>query len=139
MGNRITSPLFNQSSEIIEHQPVEINIKIDDLLSKTNIRLFKSKSGKITIIKGLEIDKSIYSYKLESSDIYNLLLEQLNMDDSLVIHIINHYNKTLHEHTIIINNIKLFNRLMYIFSKDKQKYTYNFYGMYVGDIPIHDI
>jgi len=138
MGNQITSPLFNQPSEIIKPQ-AEINIKIDNLLSKTNIKLFKSKSGKITIIKGLEIDKSIYSYKLESSDIYNLLLEQLNMDDSLIIHIINHYDKTLNEQTIIINNIGLFNRLMYIFSKDKQKYTYNFYGMYIGDIPICDV
>ena len=68
-----------------------IEIIIDDLIPRDNIKLIEY--NKIIYIHNFNIVKTIISYKLITSYIYNLLMEQLCMRDSLIILITNNYSK----------------------------------------------
>lgn len=118
--------------EIKKYNEKQIEIIIDDLIPRNNIKL--NKYNNIIFIENFNIANTTISYKLIKSNIYNLLLEQLYMKDSLVALIINNYNKR--RYSIVINNISNFNILMHIISKNKYIYDIIFYGINLENIPI---
>ena len=118
--------------EITKYNENKIEIIIDELIPRNNIKL--NKYNNIIFIENFNIANTTISYKLIKSNIYNLLLEQLYMRDSLVALIINNLNKR--KYSIVINNITNFNILMHIISKNKYVYNITFYGINLENIPI---
>ena len=109
----------------------QIEIIIDKLIPKSNIKLITYNN--FILIINFNVANSTLGYKLKKSNLYNLLMEQLNMKDSLVLFIRN--NNTLSESNIVINNINTFNRIMY--KLNRKKFTINFYGLNLEDIPVY--
>lgn len=118
--------------DITKYNENKIEILIDDLIPINNIKL--KKYNNIILLENFNITNSTFSYKLINSDIYNLLLEQLNMNDSLVVYIINVINKN--RYSIVINNITIYNKLIHIFNKYKDVYDVAFYGINLKNISI---
>jgi len=110
----------------------KIEIKIDDLIPKNNIKL--NKYNNIIFIENFNITNTIFSYKLNNSDLYNLLLEQLCMKDSLVAVIINKFNHN--KYSIVIDNITVHNKIIFIINKYKHIYDITYYGINLENIPI---
>ena len=84
--------------KITKYNKNNIEIIIDELIPREYIIL--NKYNNILLIENFNITNSTISYKLNKLDIYNLLLEQLYMNDSLVAYIINKNNKF--KYTIVI-------------------------------------
>jgi hypothetical protein len=110
----------------------QLEIVIDQLMPKSSIRLIKEKD--IIFIKKFKITCSTLGYKLNKSFIYNKLIKQLYMNDSLVILIIN--KKTLFESTIVISNSSIFYQILY--NLDFYRYNFYFYGIDLQDLPIQE-
>lgn len=109
----------------------KIEIIIDKLIPRSNIRLVNYKN--YIYIRDYDIIYSTLGYKLNKSNIYNLLMEQLNMRDSLIVLIKN--NNTQSKTTIVVNSINIFNRIMY--KLNRKKYSIDFYGLNLVNIPIY--
>ncbi len=109
-----------------------LEIIIDELVSRDSIIL--NKYNNIILIENFNISKSTISYKLIKSDIYNLLLEQLNMKDTLVAYIINKLNNNIY--SFVISNINIYNSIIYIIQKNKYLYDITYYGINLDNIPI---
>jgi len=109
-----------------------ISILIDDLIPKDNIQL--NKYNNIIFIENFNINTTTISYKLVKLDLYNLLLEQLYMNDSLVVYVINKINKC--KYSIVINNINIYNKIINIINKNKHIYELTFYGINLKNIKI---
>lgn len=108
-----------------------IEIVIDKLIPRSKIRLIKCFG--IIFIKKFDISRSTFGYKLIYSTIYNLLMEQLFMNDSLIMVIIDNIRN--YKSTILIQNIKIFNHILY--KLNPNKYTIHYYGMNMQNIPIY--
>ena len=112
-----------------QHQQIEIII--DKLIPRSDIRLVKCLG--IIFIQNFDITMSTLGYKLISSPIYNLLMEQLLMNDSLIM-VIN--NKIMnYRSTILINSSRVFNHIKH--KLDFHIYTIDYYGMNMYDIPFY--
>jgi hypothetical protein len=109
----------------------QIEIIIDELIPKTKIRLVDYFG--IVFIKNFDITKSTLSYKLINYDIYNLLMEQLFMNDSLIMVIIDNIRK--YRSTILVSNIQLFNHIKY--KLNPNVYIIYYYGINLQNIPIY--
>ena len=108
-----------------------IEIIIDNLIPKTHIKLIECMG--FIFIKKFQIKNSTLSYKLNKSYIYNKLIEQLYMNDSLIVLIKN--KNTLFESIIVINNINIFNQILY--KLNLSMYTLYFYGLNLENLPVH--
>ena len=110
---------------------IPIEIIIDDLVPISQIKLVDCCG--VIFIKQYDITRSTLSYKLNSSTIYNLLMEQLYMNDSLIMFIIDNIKQ--YKSTIVVNSISMFNYILY--KLDKKIYTIHYYGLNLNKIPIY--
>jgi hypothetical protein len=111
-----------------------LEIIIDDLISKDNIRLIKYHN--IIYISHFNVATTLLSYKLITSNLYDVLIEQLRIKDSLVVLIID--NNLFKKKTIVIDNINIFNLIINIVNTQDNinRYKITFYGINLDNIPI---